>query len=318
MTPSVSRPGRWLFILTFCTLAACASTPKEFESSSDANSIEDEEPYIRVLVTGRGGGRILKLPLETYLAGVIGHEMSSRWPVEALKSQTIAARSYALFRMHQSRRWGMNYDVVDSQADQVFREHTTKNGYLRDIVAQTRGQVLWKGGRVVQAFYSSTCGGQTETAAGAELATDSPLKKSGSDKFCAISPFSNWTVAMDLGELTSKMQRRGLCQGNITDIRVSQRNPSGYVKELEVTDCHGQTADIAGKEFRRLVGSMRLKSLLFDVQQTADSSVTFAGSGFGHGVGLCQYGAKGMAQTGKNYRQILTKYYPKIDVKKIY
>jgi stage II sporulation protein D len=278
--------------------------------------LENPEPTIRVKVSGRRG-RILEIPLETYLAGVIGHEMSPRWPLEALKAQTIAARSYALSRMEAARDKGRHYDVVDSQGDQVFRANRDKSGFLKGIVEQTRGQVLMTNGQIVQAYFSSTCGGRMETAAGAKLAQTDLLTKAGKDSFCTISPFRQWTVSSSLFEIENRLERRGYGVNGLESLKVKKRNKSGYVNAVAYQDLDGHHT-IGGRDFRYVMGSYNVKSQLFTIYTHSDKSVTIKGNGFGHGVGLCQYGAKAMALKGYGYKRILAKYYPRISIKTIY
>lgn len=260
---------------------------------------------------------VIEIPLENYLAGVIGHEMSPRWPREALKAQAIAARSYALYQMEWARRRGRDYDVVDSQADQVFKESGMANSNLQDIVNETRGLVIWKKGQIVQAFYSSTCGGQSETAVGAGFSKESPLAYSKSDNFCLASPFATWTESYSTTEISKRLDRAGFHVNELRDLCINKKNPSGYVELLQYKDTQGEHT-LTGRDFRRLAGNMRIKSLLFDVRHEDDGSYVFTGHGFGHGVGMCQYGAKEMAEKGMNYRKILAKYYFKTQIKKLY
>lgn len=313
---------RKITALTACLWAAlfsssCAHTYKDLPDSSYLSFAS--EPAIRVKVSGsrRVKSRILEIPIETYLAGVIGHEMSPRWPVEALKAQAVAARSYALYQMQQAHASGRRYDVVDTQADQVFKESGTRNSYLADLVNQTRGQVLWKKGRIVQAFYSSTCGGKSETAAGAGLSLRSPLKYSQNDKFCSSSPFRSWSVYLTPKEISARMKRYGYNVKNLRSLRVKTKNPSGYAQTLEYEDDLGRHEINAGT-FRRLAGNMRVKSLLFDIHTDATGLFVITGNGFGHGVGLCQYGAKEMAEQETDYKKILRQYYKKIPIKRLY
>lgn len=311
-----------LTMITACFLAtilssSCAHTYKDLSDSSYLSFAS--EPAIRVKVSGsrRIKSKIIEIPIETYLAGVIGHEMSPRWPAEALKAQTVAARSYALYQMQQAHASGRRYDVVDTQADQVFKESGTHNAHLADIVNQTHGQVLWKKGRIVQAFYSSTCGGKSETAAGAGFSLRSPLKYSQNDKFCSASPFRSWSVYLTPREIAARMKRYGYNTKNLRSLRVKNKNPSGYAQTLEYKDDFGRH-EINASTFRRLAGNMRVKSLLFDIHTDATGLFVVTGNGFGHGVGLCQYGAKEMALQATDYKKILKQYYKKIPIKKLY
>jgi stage II sporulation protein D len=305
-----------LFLILNSFFVSCATTHKDVASSTQI--LYKTEPMIRVKVRGRRGRtNIVALPLETYLAGVIGHEMSPRWPAEALKAQTVAARSYALFQMTVAKLHGRNYDVVDSQADQVFRVNGTKNAYLQGLVNETRGEVVWKDNRIVQAFYSSTCGGQSETAQGAGLSEDSPLNICKQEDFCSASPFWTWSAAFTPNDLARRLSRRGYPSRRVSNLKIELRNPSGYAQTMTYNNGKTQTT-IAAKSLRNIVGTMRLKSLLFDVTQNKKGYYVFSGRGFGHGVGLCQYGAKVMAEENQGYRKILSHYYDNTQIKRVY
>ncbi|MDO8519792.1 MAG: SpoIID/LytB domain-containing protein [Deltaproteobacteria bacterium] len=295
----------------FLLLTSCAVTEKNVANISEL----EPEPTIRVKIGGRRGG-IRTLPMETYLAGVIGNEMSRRWPVEALKAQAVAARSYALYRMrenhHKRRRW----DVLATQGDQVFRARDIQNQYLLGIVESTRGEVLWKNGHVVEAFYSSTCGGTTRSAAEAGLSRDSPLKSIGYDNYCRISPHRNWVVPMTLADMEKKLRRAGIRVTNLRAVRVAKKEKSGYVDTVAIVD-DKRTRLMSSRQFRKIMGVMRVKSTCFDIQES-ERGVAVHGSGFGHGVGMCQYGAKQMSVKGRSYKSILAKYYPNVSIRKIY
>ncbi len=305
-----------VFLLISAVAGGCSLSQQAVRSSDEIKAI-DEEPIIRVLVAGRRRHHhVLKVPMETYLAGVIGNEMSRRWPVEALKAQAVAARSYALYRMKEARREGRKFDLVATQGDQVFRQRDIKNNYLASIVAQTRGEVLWANGGVVQAFYSSTCGGLSRSAEAAGLSENSPIAGFRKDSYCKRSPFRSWVVSTTLDDLTNLFRKKGYNVEDLKDIRIKSKDKGGYVKAVEIADARGERS-LSGDQFRSLMGSMRLKSLLFDLRSEEDE-IHFVGHGFGHGVGMCQYGAERMATQGKKYRTILSKYYPGIMVTQIY
>ncbi len=309
-------------VLIFISLFsfACSTHPKAINTSQAP--IEPvrpqliQEPQIRVLLSRKRHRQIVTLPLDTYLVGVIGNEMSRTWPLEALKAQTVAARSYALYRLNEAKKDGRRFDVVPTQADQVFKKKDITNKMLKDIVDQTRGIILWDDGSVVQAFYSSTCGGQTRTAIEAGFSKDSPLNEACEDDYCLRSPFRDWAMTLSHHDLEKRFRRHGHAYNGLRSIKVLERDASGYVKLVEIIDAKG-VHEITGNRFRKLMGSMSLKSLLFDVSKDGNS-LYFNGHGFGHGVGLCQFGAKEMALHGKDYKAILKKYYPGIALEKIY
>lgn len=301
------------FIIPFIS---CSIASKSVTNSGEISpQTPPEEPVIRVLVAGRRRN-IIKLPMETYLAGVIGNEMSRRWPVEALKAQSVAARSYALYRMKEAKKEGRSFDVVSTQGDQVFRNRDTEDPYLTSIVDKTRGEVLWKNEKVVEAFYSSTCGGKLRSAKEAGLSDDSPIPGLRSDSYCKRSPFRSWMVVTTLEDLAERFKKNGLPVEDLQSVRIRDKDRSGYVKFVEVADSD-KSWKLSGDKFRAIMGSMRLKSLLFNVEKSEDE-IHLVGRGFGHGVGMCQYGAERMATQGKKYRTILSKYYPGIQITKIY
>lgn len=271
-----------------------------------------KEPSIRV----KSGRRVRKLPLESYVTGVIGNEMGKNWPREALKAQAVAARSYALSRMNKAGRRA-RYDVVATQADQVFRARDVKNEYLAGIVSETRGEILWADNTVVAAYYSSTCGGKTRSAQNAGLDPDSPLTCSMTDPSCKISPFRNWAFRMSLATIENEMNKEGLGVAGLRKISVRKKDASGYVIAVYYQDNQGGYT-MTGGRLRNILGYINLKSLLFRIVQGKDGMVKFSGNGFGHGVGLCQYGAKSMALKKGTYRSILKKYYRNIQIVKAY
>jgi len=287
-----------------------------------------DEPTVKVKV-GRGRRGVMTLPMETYLAGVIGNEMSRKWPREALKAQSVAARSYALARMGHADKTGRRFDVTATQSDQVFKARDINNEYLRSITEETRGIVLWKNGQVVPAFYSSTCGGVLRTAAAAGLSNDYPIKECINDNYCKISPFRSWQVTLPLSTIDkkiglvkssgkSKKRRHAISHGvGLKEVSVKERDSAGYAEKLLLTLNDGSKKEMKAESFRYRVGSMQIKSLLFNLE-VSNGQLIVRGNGFGHGVGMCQYGAFEMSKKHKNYRSILSKYYPGIPLKKIY
>ncbi|EKD41354.1 MAG: SpoIID/LytB protein [uncultured bacterium] len=287
-------------------------TNKEEPEMNLSRVHERSEPMVRVMM----GRKIHTVPMDEYLAGVIGNEMNARWPLEALKAQAVAARSYALYGMLKAQGNGRSFDMLPTQADQVFRVRESKNPYLQEVVKMTKGEVISKKGRVVQAFYSSTCGGKTRSAVDAGLSKDSPLTKGCTDRYCETAPFRGWYVELTLSEIEKKLKAAGYDVKNLQSVKVKARDKSDYVLTVMVKDDKGYQFIPAWK-FRSAIGYMRIKSVLFTIINE-DQTVHIHGNGFGHGVGLCQYGAKFMAAKNKNYRQILMKFYPKTTLTKWY
>jgi stage II sporulation protein D len=264
--------------------------------------------YVGALEIWRQGDALLlvdELPMEEYIAGTVRGEVSERWPIEALRALAVVARTYALFQ--QGRAAGKPYHVVAGNQDQNFVGWVTE-GPARDAAFGTAGQVLTWQGRVFPAFHHSDSGGFTEAAQNVFSGDGVPPLEGVRDEFSMESPNYTWTVTLPLAVIGERLRKGGVDVGQVTGLTVLERSPSFRVARLAVENARG-TATLRGADFRRLIGYDALKSTLF-VPVAQDGVVRFEGRGWGHGVGLSQYGAKGMADRGYAYPQILEHYFP--------
>ena len=256
-----------------------------------------------------------ELPLEKYLIGLVHGEMNANWPREAIKAQVVAARTYALYRQ-QKRSDNKNtlYDLETGTADQVYAgSQGSRDAIVEEAIAETKGEVLWFLG-LYPAYFHSCCGGQTETtdhAWGRQEASKAVV-----DSYCANSPNHNWTLSFSTRELLQRLKTHGLEGRLIKSIRVERFDNSPRNSFVSIETDKRILFLVAG-DFRRILGYDQLKSTWFDVEQN-HHQIIFKGTGYGHGVGLCQWGAKAMAEAGKTYREILDFYYPKAVVKRVY
>jgi len=254
-------------------------------------------------------GRLLavnRIDLEDYLVGLINHEVSSQWSPEAVKAQAVVARTYALYQSNNSR--DARYDLESTVDDQVYGGSQTEDYASAKAVRETAGEVLVDDeGHVVQAFYSSACGGITELPQNV-WGNTTAISKSVKDPWCKAAPNATWTLSVSADELGRKIREAGYAGGRVESIAIRKKDAAD--RALVVHLAGGKSAvDVSGNELRRLLGYDKLKSARFTVELSGDSFV-FHGRGAGHGVGLCQWGAKGMADAGYAYRQILGFYYP--------
>jgi stage II sporulation protein D len=247
-----------------------------------------------------------EVPMEEYIAGTVRGEASERWPSEALRALAVAARTYAVFQ--QGRAAGRAYHVVASNQDQNFAGWAIEGSPAREAARMTAGQVLTWQGRVFPTFYHSDSGGFTEAAQSVFSGDGVPPLEGVRDEFSMESPNYTWTVTLPLTVIGERLRRGGIEVGQVTRLTVLERSPSFRVARLAVEHSRG-TATLRGADFRRLIGYDALKSTLF-VPVAQDGVVRFEGRGWGHGVGLSQFGAKGMADRGYTYPQILDHYYP--------
>jgi len=251
------------------------------------------------------------VPIEPYLASVINGEMPSRWPAAALRAQAVAARTYALYQIQQ-RAPAALYDLRPDQWSQMYLGLQSETARSRRLVNETAGIVLTYRGRLFCTYYSSTCGGHTQD--GRHVFEDGaiPPLAGVTCPYCTGSKYSHWERTISTGALSTAINARlagdGRTVGTVTALQVLQRAASGHVARIKVLGTTG-AVEMGGKAFRHAVGTRRLPSTRFQVH-TAAGALRFVGGGFGHGVGMCQVGAKGAAEAGLDFLQILQYYYP--------
>jgi stage II sporulation protein D len=263
------------------------------------------EEKIRV----RAGREIVELPLEEYVAGVVSGEMPASFPPEALKAQAVAARSYALTRKIESQAANKEHDIGAGVLAQVW---TGKPGPAARAAAEaTAGEVLVWGMEPVEAYFHASCGGRTESGLAA-IGRDLPYLVSVECGRCAAAPGFRWRLEVPARELA----RAAGLSGAVTAVRVQARTATGRAERVEL-EAGGKVASLTAVDLRQRLGFSRLPSLAFEVRPVRGAFL-FEGRGQGHGAGLCQWGAAGMAREGKTYREILAHYYPGTDVVRMY
>lgn len=265
--------------------------------------------------TARGITVVNEVPLEQYLYSVVPSEMPASWPLEALKSQAVAARTYAISSLGSYRSKG--YDVVATTASQVYLGVKSESNLSTQAVAQTNGEILTHAGKAIHAYFHSCSGGQTES--GADLWAPFAYLKSVAD-YDQASPKHVWHTEMSQSEMKSKLAHLGVRVGDVLALSTVKRTSSGRVKTLQVWGKDGQKL-IDGAKARMAFG---LNSTFFNVgaidargelqkKPSAESvpvSFQFAGRGWGHGLGMSQWGARQLALNGYAHRDILNHYYP--------
>lgn len=266
---------------------------------------------LEVSVGKKGLFVINRLPLETYLLGIVGAEMNPTWPLEALKAQAVAARTYAMERRVRMRALGRPYDLESTVISQVYKGAGRIRPGVIQAVKQTRGQVMAYDHRLIEALFHSTCGGvntvSSAEAFGGELPYLQPVRCKWSDE----SPYRNWSASFKLREVERRLRARRLIRGRLRWVQRRQRDDWVRVR------AGNKTYRIKPKKLRSLLGSRKLYSTRFSAR-TSGGKLHISGHGFGHGVGMSQYGALGMAKAGKSYRQILHYYYTNIRIQRIY
>jgi len=265
------------------------------------------------------------VPLESYLAGVTGAEMPNYWEPEALKAQAIAARTYCLYikkRFGRNRNW----DVGKTAAHQVYLGLGVESAAVWNAVNQTIGMILvckQADGTedIFPAYYSSTCGGHTENSDNVFSESFKPLIGVPCPycKDVAKPKFFFWPmVQFDKTDVTNKLLQRyeKLKQlGDITEITIAGESDYEDFSRLTMIKVLGPTGNsdfLRAEDFRLAIDSSgrKIRSASFKLVNLEDSWAFLEGRGWGHGVGMCQCGAEGMARQGKTAKQILSHYYP--------
>lgn len=261
----------------------------------------------RVLLVPRNGGltAINYVDLEEYLYSVLGAEMDGGWPQEALKSQAVAARTYALYKRQRSN--GI-FDVGDDQTWQVYKGLITESTGTRSAVSATRGQVLIYNGQAILAAFHSSSGGHTENVEDVWNETLPYLR--GVPDFDQGTPVFEWTKTFSQADLSKRIS--GV--GNITAMTPQRTSAYGSILTMKVVGDKGVRV-ISGEDIAAALG---LRSTRFQVnRKSGTTSFQVTGRGFGHGVGLSQWGAYNLARAGYNYQQILAHYYRNTNLAKI-
>ena len=246
-----------------------------------------------------------ELPVEDYLVGLINCEISSQWPMEAIKAQAVIARSYAVYQ--KEARKNATYHLESTVIDQVYEGCEIEDSRAARGVRETAGEVLTYGNKVIQAFYHSNCGGHTEASENV-WGFPLPYLKGVDCVYCLMTPSARWEQALSLKRIESLLKSSGYQVNGLRDIRAGKKNRSGRVVDLTLYSAGGSLT-ISAVNLRKAIGYSVIRSTNFEVRTTGDDAF-FSGIGFGHGVGLCQWGAKQRAGNGFDYREILSYYYP--------
>ncbi len=252
---------------------------------------------------------INNIEFEDYIKGVLYHEASHYWPTEALKAQAIACRSYAVARVKENS--SRDFDATADTYSQVYGGKTSERFRTSKAVEDTKGEVLTYQGQVLPAYFHATCAGHTEDASNLWNIDMLPLKGVACD-FCKDSPHFNWHYVFSKKEIIEQLSSAGYKIKQIKDIKIASRNNSGRIASLVISS-NGDEVKVLAKDFRNILGSNIIRSTNFQVKVVKDD-VVFEGIGWGHGVGLCQWGAYFMAKQDRDYKKILEYYYPGVTI----
>ncbi len=254
----------------------------------------------RVLVTAAGGklAAVNYVDLEDYLYSVVGSEMPTSWPQAALQSQAVAARSYALYKRSRSR--SPLYDLDATTASQVYKGIAQEAPSTITAVDTTANQVVTYGGQVIEAIFHSSSGGHTENASEV-WSSDVPYLR-GVEDYDQNAPVFRWQETFSLSDFGNRVG--GV--GRVRSIGTPHLTTQGRVATISIAG-DGGTRTLKGSDVRSALG-LRSTRFTISIDQNA-GRVTVTGFGFGHGVGMSQWGARSLAEQGWSFEQILQHYY---------
>ena len=287
--------------------------------------------YVRIISIHGKIYFINVLPFEEYLKGVVPAEMpvgEGTENFEALKAMAVCARTYALIKMNKHNTV---FDVSDDVSDQVYGGMNRGNLISDKAVEETSGMILTYDNRLAVTLYHSTCGGQTEDGKNVFASADYPYLISHDDSspsYCKISPRFEWQETYSSEEIIKRLYSANILDSDsylLKDIQIASRFFSGRVNQIDfvVEDINNveKVVSVYGNRIRSVIrngnNSAILNSNWFDVIKESGGDIILRGKGYGHGVGMCQYGAMAQSQIGENFRDILNFYYPGTTIKKI-
>ena len=326
--------------------------------------------YIRLFINDGELIVINHVYLEDYLYGVVPREMSYTSPMEALKAQAVASRSFAMHNINKHAQEGFN--LCDTTHCQAYAGYIYERSSTNQAVDETMGVLIYYEGEVIEAIYHSTSSGYTEDSSNV-WGGSIPYLKSVEDHFSLDSPHNNWTFSIKLSDLNEKIIGAGINIGELQNIEIIETTSTNKVKNVKLIGSLGEEI-ITGERFRNIIGTTTLKSAWFRIKDSTSNTVNYAyvldgnslepkvidiskaqiidgnnrrtvtrsavvratgndrirnfqqsslisgeelvieGSGYGHGVGMSQYGAKKMAEYGYTFEEILKYYYTGVDV----
>ena len=246
------------------------------------------------------------IPVSEYLISVLGHEMNEKWPIHALKAQAIVARTYMYrTKIKNSHRI---YDIKNDTTHQVYKGVLKDDKNLRKAVTSTKHKIITYNKNLAKVFFHSSCGSSLASAEEVWGNEKIPYLIHKRSNYCTQAPVYKWEY-----HLPTKIIAQKLGLTNISSIKIVERSKSKRIKKILFYNPSGKQSFLASK-IRQKLGNQNIKSTLFGIT-LRNNKIHFEGRGFGHGVGMCQWGAKFMVEKyKKTYKEILSHYFPKTKI----
>ena len=296
------------------SLGFCSCDDKKGENinlPADIDLVANKsQPLLKVYDTE--AETIVEMQMEDYLLGVLAGEIYNDWPLEALKAQAILARTYTLYfiQNNQSKYEGADISTDITEAQAYNKDNINDN--IRKAVEETKGMVVMQDGNLIETYFHSNSGGVTTTATNG-------LNYGGEDTFSKVvaSPETeensqnfSWSESFSKSQVLTALREMGVSVSSVSSMAVGVKDDSGRAKTLVVSG-----TEFDANTFRLKIGSTKMKSTLIDEIVVSSTKINISGRGYGHGVGMSQWGAKILAEQGKSAEEIVEYYFNDVQVK---
>jgi len=310
------RIAVFVIVLSLILLNGIACTPPQKKPSPRQQPIK-EEPTISLYVAETGNTKEIKM--ESYLEGVVAAEMDVDWPLDALAAQAIIARTFTLEKIQEG---GVKERGTDASTDiNEFQAYDREriNNQVKKAVQMTRGEVVKYQGKLIKAWFFADGGGKTSASAQEGLGftrVPTPYIKGVDDPGINITIEENksWQVSFSLNAVQNAIQQvSGKAPTNISSASIAEKGPSGRATKIKIGD-----AIVSAPALRLALGSDKMRSTLLTGISIKGGSLVMQGKGFGHGVGMSQWGARALAEQGKSPEDIVRYFFKDVEIVKEY
>jgi stage II sporulation protein D len=303
-----------LILALFASGCSLFKSPQQKPPVGPQLNIQGSEPQISVYNHVTGTKQMMKM--EDYVAGVVAGEMKNDWPVTALAVQAVLARTFTLYAM-ENKGGVLSHGTQASTDVKEFQAYDAKsiNDNVRKAVEMTRGWIITYQGKPINAWFHASAGGITASAKEGlnyPLAEPPYIESVQSPDDLAPADVQNWTATFTKQEIMAALDKMGHHVSAVNSVNIGQKGPSGRAVSIIINN----NITVPAPDFRVILGGTKLKSMLLDKIDSTASSVTFSGKGYGHGVGVSQWGANKLATQGKKPEEIIGQYYKGVVVEK--
>jgi len=278
---------------------------------------ENQEPRLKVYIVEEK--TVKEMPFEEYVAGVVGGEIKNDWPIEAIKAQAIIARTFVLrFIADKGQSKYKNAHVSTDIEEAQAWDMKAVNDNIRNAVKATRGQVIVFDDRFAYTWFHSNAAGKTATALeGMNYKEENPpyikVVDSPDDSGDIPEDERNWTVEFPKSKVLEALNKTGRPMKGFSSASIGEKGPSGRAMTIKFDD-----EEVPAPELRIALGSTEMKSTLLDEISVNGDKVSIKGRGYGHGVGMSQWGAYSMAKNGKKADDIISHYFKGVNIVKMW